>query len=154
GWAVHEGGGEVEPAAHAPRVGASETVTGVGEAEALEQLVGPGHRPGTAEVGEPPDQAQVLAAGEVAVDRGVLAGEPDPGADGVGPAGDVDAEDRGRAAVRPEDRREDAHGGGLAGAVGAEHAEDGPGRDLEVDPGQRLEVAEALRQALDADRGF
>ena len=52
-------------------------VGGVGEPEALEQLVGPRHDAGFGQVGQPADQAEVLAAGEVLVDRGVLAGEAD-----------------------------------------------------------------------------
>ena len=41
---VHEGGREVEPAAHAARVGAGGPVGGVGEVELLEQLVARGAR--------------------------------------------------------------------------------------------------------------
>ena len=44
--AVDERGGEVEPPAHAARVGADGPVGGVGELEALEQLVGARLRPG------------------------------------------------------------------------------------------------------------
>ena len=121
--------------------------------ELLEQLVGPAGGPGPAEVGQPPDQAEVLAPGQVAVDRGVLAGEADPGSHRVGLAGDVEPEDRRRAAVGGDDGGEDPHGRGLAGAVGAEDAEHAAGRYLEVDTGEGLEVAEALRETLDPDGG-
>ena len=40
--AVHEGGGEVEPASHATRVRPYRPVGGVGKAERLEQLLGAG----------------------------------------------------------------------------------------------------------------
>ena len=153
GRAVDERGRQVEPAPHPARVGAGHAVGGVGETEALEQLVGPGDGRRPAQVREPPDEAEVLAAGEVAVDRGVLAGEADAGSDRVGPPGHVEAEDLGVAAVGREHGGQDPDGGRLAGAVGAEHAEDGAGRHLEVDAGQRLEVTEALGEALDPDRG-
>ena len=51
------------------------------ERELLEQLVGPGVDLVAVEVRELADQHEVLAAGEVLVDRGVLAGEPDVGPD-------------------------------------------------------------------------
>ncbi len=128
------------------------TVGRVGQPEAHEQLVGPGGHRGAGQVREPADQPEVLAPGQVLVDRGVLTGEADAGPDGVGLAGDVEAEHLGPPAVAVDDGREDADGGGLPRAVGAEEAEHGAGRDLEVDAGERHDVAEALGEALDADR--
>ena len=151
--AVDERGGQVEPPAHAARVGASRPVGGVAEAEPLEQLVGPGPDDAPGQVREPADEAQVLAAGQVLVDRGVLAGEADALANGLGVAGHVDAEHLGPAVVGLEDGGEDAHGRRLAGAVGSEQAEHRAGRHGEVDAGQRLDGAEALGEALDPDGG-
>ena len=50
-----------------------------------------------------------------------------------------------------EQGREDADGGGLARAVGAEQAEHGAGLDLEVDALQGLHVAEVLDERFCAD---
>jgi len=152
---VHVGadGGRVEPAAHAPRVGASGPVGGVGEPEAFEQLVGAGLDLGLRLVGEAPDEAKVLAAGQVLVDGGVLAGEADPLPDGLRMLGHVDAEDGRPPGVGAEDGGEDAHGRGLAGAVGPKQAQDGGRRDLEVDAGQGGDRAEALLQPFDGDGG-
>ncbi len=58
----------------------------------------------------------------------------------------------GRAGVGLQQRRQHAHRCRLAGAVGAEQAEHGAGRDLEVDAVERVDVAEGLAQAGDADR--
>ena len=42
----HQGGGQVEAAAHAARVGLERAVAGVGQVELLEQLGGPGGHDG------------------------------------------------------------------------------------------------------------
>ena len=76
--ARHQRGREVETAAHAARVGLGEPAAGVGELEALEQLVGALAGLGTAHVVEPADHLEVLATGQVLVDGRVLAGQPDP----------------------------------------------------------------------------
>ena len=80
-------------------------------------------------VGEPADEAEVLAAGEVLVDGGVLAGQADALAHRLRVLGHVDAEHGGPPGVGAQDRGEDAHGGRLAGTVGTEQAEDGAGGD-------------------------
>ena len=105
-------------------------------------------------VGEPPDHDQVLPTGEVLVDGGVLAGEADALAHLVGLPDDVEPEDRGATGVGLEDRGEDADGGGLAGAVGAEQSEDGAGGHGEVDAVEGVHVAEVLHQTLGEDGGL
>jgi hypothetical protein len=88
----------------------------------------------TGQVEQLAGQDQVLPAGQVLVDRGVLAGQPDRRAHLAGLGGDVVPVDPRGARVGLGQRRHDPHGGGLAGAVGAEYAEDLPGRYGEVDP--------------------
>ena len=73
--------GEVEPAAHAAGVGLDQPIGGLGEVEALEQLERALLRLGAREVVEAPDHGQVLLAGQVLVDRRVLAREADLGAE-------------------------------------------------------------------------
>ena len=73
---------------------------------------------------QPAEQPEVLAGGEVLVDRGVLAGDADQLAHHVRVLRDVDAEDLGAAAVHRQQGREHLQHRGLAGAVGAEDAED------------------------------
>ena len=95
---------------------------------------------------ETADELEVLAAGQVAVDRGVLTRQADVVADGIGVTRDVDAEDLGMTAGRVRARREDADGRGLPGAVRTEETEDGSRGDLEIDAAEGLDVAEALLQ--------
>ena len=105
-----------------------------------------------AEVRELADQREVLAAGEVLVDGGVLAGEADARPHLLRVLAHVDAEHPGGAAVGLEQRGEHAHDGGLARAVGPEQPEHAALGDLERDALDRLEVAEALHQAVGHDR--
>ena len=131
--AGHQGGGQVEAPAHAARVGLEDAVAGIGQAEPLEQLARPLSGRPAAQVRQAPDHAQVLPAGQVLVDRGVLPGQTDEAAHGVGVRADVVPQDGGRARVGFEDGRQDPHDGRLAGPVGAEQAEHGPRLDLERD---------------------
>ena len=90
----HQRGGEVEPAAHAAGVPLRRAPARLDQVEPLEQLVGPLPAPGAAEVVEPADHVEVLEAGEVLVDRGVLPGQADHAAQRPGVADDVEPGDR------------------------------------------------------------
>src|SRR5262249_51277532 len=77
-------------------------------------------------------------------------------AHGGGLGDDVIAGHAGDAAGRPQHRAEDAHGGRLAGAVGAEQAEDLARPRRETDAIDRVDhaaaqVAEGLGEGLDVD---
>ena len=87
---------EVEPAAHAARVGLDDAVAGVGQLELLEQLVGPALGLGLRQLVQPPEHDQVLAAGQVLVDGRVLAGQADDRAELLGLLDDVEARPRSR----------------------------------------------------------
>ena len=89
--------------------------------------------------------------GQVLVDRGVLPRETDALAHCLRVAGDVEPEHLGAAGIGPQDRGEDAHGGGLARAVGTKQPEDGAGRDREVDPVEGDDRTEPLSQIFDDD---
>ncbi len=128
-----QAGAEVEPAAHAARVGLGRPVGGVGQLEPLEERPRPLARLGGGHVVQPPDHLEVLQAGEVLVDRGVLSREADHVPELLRVADHVEAGDGRAARVGMQQRGQDPDGGGLAGAVGAEEPEDRGGRDLEVD---------------------
>ena len=66
--------------------------------------------------------------------------------------GDVEAIDRRRPRVGPEQGGEDLHDRGLAGAVGAEQREDAAPRHVEVHAAQHVQVLVGLLQSLHADR--
>ena len=89
-------------------------------AELLEQLVPAGPRRGAAHPVEAAHHRQVLPAGEVLVDRGVLPGQADPLAQPRGLGDDVEPRDADLALVGPQQRGEDPHRGRLARAVGTE----------------------------------
>jgi hypothetical protein len=99
--ALYQGGGDVQAAAHPAGVGARGPVGGLGQLEALQQLVGARAGVGGRQLRQAAGQPQVLPAGQVGVDGGVLAGEADVVADLVGLADHVQAEDLGAAAVGP-----------------------------------------------------
>ena len=128
-------------------------VGGVGEVEALEQLVAAGADSVFGQVREPADQAQVLVAGEVLVDRGVLAGEADALAHRLRVRGHVDAEHLGPArVVRCRIVVRMRTGGGLARAVRAEQAEHACRSGTEkLDAVERDDRAEPLLETFDDD---
>jgi hypothetical protein len=98
------------------------------------------------------DEHQVLPAGQVLVDRGVLPGQADPSAYPLGMSEYVDAGDLGRAGVRAQQRRQHAYGGRLARAVRAQYAEHGTPGHRQVHAVQRLGGTEPLGQPLGAYR--
>ena len=97
------------------------------------------------------EEDEVLGGGEQLVDRGVLAGDAEQLADDVRLAPDVDAEDGRLARVDREQGGEHLEHGGLAGAVGAEHAEDLAAADGQVDGVDGALVAERLDEAVGVD---
>ena len=92
---------EVEPPAHAARVGLRHAVGRVVEREPLEQLVGAPARLRARQLVEATEHPEVLAPREVLVDRGVLAREADQLADRLRVARDVEPADARAAGVRP-----------------------------------------------------
>ena len=149
--ADHERRRQVEPAAHAARVRLREPVRGVGQGEALEQLAGALLCRPAAHVVEPADHLEVLVPGQVLVDRRVLAGEADLGSERGSVPDHVEPGNARRAAVRREQRREDAYGRGLAGPVRAEQAQHGAPWYLEVDPVEGVHVLERLPKVVSFD---
>ena len=124
-----EAGREVEAAAHAARVGPGGRPPASVEVERARAARRRARaRRGRPEVQQAADHLEVLATGQVLVDRGVLAGQADGGPNRVRLAEDVVAGHRRPAAVRVEERGEDPDRRRLAGAVGAEEAQDRAGR--------------------------
>jgi hypothetical protein len=99
-------------------------------------------------------EAEVLGAGEQVVDRGHLAGHADRRPHLLRVRGHVvPGDDRG-AAVRRQQRGQDADDRGLPGAVRAEQRGDRAPLDGEVDAVEHDLVAEGLAQAAYRDRGI
>ncbi len=120
--------------------------------EARQEFVGAGIDRGPRELPEHAHHLQVLATGEVGVDRRELARHADPTADGVGVLHDVTTQHLGPSGIGLEHGGQHPHGGGLAGAVGTEQAEHGPFRHLEIDAVEGDDVVEPLLEAFHDDR--
>ena len=98
-------------------------------------------------------EPKVLLRGQVGIERRVLEHEPDVAPHLTPLRDDVVAGDVRVPAGRVDQRAQDADGRRLAGAVGPEEAERLARRDLEVDSGDRLDVAVALLEVTNLDRG-
>ena len=136
---VHHRLGHHQPPLHAARERAHVGVGLVRQAERGEQLVGDALGPRHAvHAGL---HVQRLARGEEDVGGDLLRHHADGGARVAGPLVDVAAPDGDRARGLLGQAREDVDEGRLAGAVGAEQAEDRAARDLQVDALQRVHRA-------------
>ena len=93
GRAAGEARAEVEPAPHPAAVGGHAAIGGLGQPEALEHVGGARLGLAHGQPVEPPDHLEVLAPGELLVDGGELAREPDPPAHRQRLGDDVVAED-------------------------------------------------------------
>ena len=149
---AHQARGQVQAALHATGVGLGRPVGRVAQAELLQQLGGAAAGLAPAQVVQPPDELQVLPAGELFLDGRRLSGQADRAAYRTRLPDDVIALDQGPAAIREQQRGQDPHGGCLARAVRAEYAEHGPARHRQVDTAKRVYLAEGLGQALDKNR--
>jgi hypothetical protein len=98
------------------------------------------------------DHLQVLEAGQVLVDRRVLAGEADLRAQRGRVALHVHAGDASGASVRLEQRCQDPYRGCLPRTVWAEQAQDRSRRRGEVDPAEGTDRAVGLLEPFDDDR--
>ena len=142
---------EVEPAAHAPGVGACGAPGRVAEPELPEELGGPGLRRGAPLAEQPGDEHEVLGAGERLVDPRVLPGEPDERAHAVRLGEHVVPADDGAPLVRRQQRGEHPRRGGLAGAVGPQHPQHGALGGGEARTRERGGGAEALDETVGLD---
>ena len=99
-------------------------------------------------------EAEVLLAGEVGVQGGVLEDQADVPSDLVPVLDDVIARDPGGPRGGVREGAQDLDRGGLARAVRAEETEGLPGRHGEVDAAHRLDLAVPLDQVGDLDDGL
>jgi len=120
-------------------------------AELLEQVVSAASGFSARQLVKAPKQPQVLAAGEILVDRGVLAGQAERLTNRDCFVDDVATHDLRPAGIRRQQRRQDADERRLAGAVRTEQPEDRALGHLEVDTRERKRRAEALSDTFDGD---
>jgi hypothetical protein len=142
---------DVEPTAHATRIGRHLTRGRVGQRQALEQ--GIRDHGWVLEVSQPGDKHEVLPPAEDFVDGRELSGEADGFPDIRSLGSDIEAVDAGSSCVGLEQRGQDVHDRGLARPVRAEQRENAAPRHVEVDVPQDVEVFVRLLQAPYADGG-
>src|SRR5581483_10342975 len=123
------------------------------QGQRLHEVVGPRLSLPRRKPVQPAEEGQVLVRAQVEIWHRLLGHDAHEPLRLPGPADDVRAEYRDRAAGGRELAGDLAHHGRLAGAVRAEQGEDAPARDVEVDTviGEHA-LGIALRQAAQGDR--
>ena len=134
---VDEGEREVEAPLHPARVARDLAIARICETDARQQLVRVQLSAVLGDALERRLEAEMVAAGQERVERGLLEGDPDQRTDLRALLHDVVAADACRARGRRQQRRQDVDGRRLARAVRAEEAVDLARRDGEVDPVDR-----------------
>ena len=146
-----QAGGQIETASHAARVALEHAVGRIGELESSEQIGGASLGVAAVRPAQLADHDEVLPPGEQVIEGRVLCGHADRAPYRGCLRHDVVSGDPRVTAVGDREGRQDAHGGGLAGAVGAEHAQDGSGRHLQAYPGESLRFPVTLGEGLGLD---
>ena len=147
-WVVQEGGGDEDALLHAFGVEGDGGVAPGFEAEQGEEPVGFEVDEGFGDVAQAADELEVFEAGEMGVDVGLLGDVAEGGAVGLEIVADALAFKEHLAVVGLEEAGDDLDGGGLAGAVGADVADDFAGTDGEVDVVDGGEAAVAFARGL------
>ena len=141
--------GHAEALAHAHRVRGDLVVGARGQAHPLQRRPDPLARVAAPGRGQ---QAEVVAAGQVRVEPGLVDDRPDPGLRPLPLGRDRDPEQRHRAAVGPGQAEQGADQRGLARAVRPEVAERDAARDQQLDAVDRDVGPEPLGQAVGLHR--
>jgi len=152
-WAVDDGGGECEFLLHAVGEVCDEFLCFVGEGHELEEFGGAGGGGGGVETVHAADEAKVFGCGETAEEGEAFGNDSDLAFDFDGVGGRVKAEDLNAAGGGGEESGEHFDGGGFAGAVGAEEAEELTRRDGEVDVLNGGEIAKTSGEVGGGDGG-
>ena len=150
--AADQRAGEVESPPHPAGVRLERAVGRIGERELLEQFVGAPLRLGFRELVEPAEQHEILATGQVLVDRRVLPREADHRAQLLRFGDDVVARDRRASRIGLEQRRQDPDRRRLARAVRPEQSEHAALGDGEIQAVERPHLL--LPRPVDLDETF
>ncbi len=148
---VHQGSGEVEPPLHPSGIAADGLLGALAKPHLLEQRLDAAGESRARVTGETPEESQVFAGGQLAIEGDALRGDPHPPADrGIGrsPAEHLDL-----AAIGPDQPERELDRRRFARAIGAEQGEDDASRHLEIEPGEREGGAEALSRPRQRSAG-
>ena len=143
---------DAHPLGHAVRELGAPLGGRVGEAHLCQHTGGFGVGGAVVHAHEAGIVGELRCDGHLGGEPGILGQHRHPAAEGVEVA-HLHAQDAGRTAAGPEDGGEDAEGGGLARAVGAQQAVDGTARYLEREGVHGALVAVELGERVDADGG-
>src|SRR5467141_2399183 len=155
---MHESRAQVESPPHSARVGIGAAVRGVLQLQDVEELLDPLFDEGVGHVVEPPDEPEVLAAGQFAIDADGLTRVTDDAPDVRSLAVDVESGDTDGATRLREERRDNLDDRSLPRPVRAEEPEEFPFADGETDvvDGLHFFLASAsvhLDEVVDLDDG-
>ena len=149
---MDQGGGEVEASLHAAGIPADAAVGVISQIYYFEEMRNPVFDLPSGHVVEAGLQTQEFSSGLENVEPGFLQGDADGAADLTVLGQDVEPGDAGAAIGGTQERRQHAHGGGLAAAVLSEESEDLPRPNPQIDAVDRMDVAEMLDQTVRFDR--
>ena len=143
---VEQAAGQIQPATHAAGVATAAAIDPVAHRQQLHQLGDAGIALTALEVIEVALELQQLTAGQDLVDRHLLGHVAEQVAHAPRFAQGIEAGDAHAAGIRGEQGGQDAQGGGLAGAVGAEQAVEAAGghRQIEAVEGHHLGTLAAV----------
>ena len=127
-------------------------VGAIAQVELDQEMIDPLAQRGPGEAVEMPLMREVLAHPQFLVEARRLKDDAEPAAQGAGIAQEVEPENAGRAARRPNEGGENAEEGRLAAAVRPEQAEDFARRDAERDVVEREAVAIAMGEVARDER--
>ena len=150
---VHEGGGEEDLLAHALGVGGQRDVAVGVQAEEAKQAVDALERGCGGEVAELGDHDEVLEAAEVGVEVRLFGDVAEAAAEGEEVVADGTAVEEDVAGGGLEEAGDHLHGGGFAGAVGAEVAGDLAGVRGEADGFDGGDAQEIFVDAAELEHG-
>ncbi len=133
----------------AAREVARERILTAGQTGHLEHEAPPRRQTFRAQTVNAAEELDVLIDGQEFIEREALGHVADPLFDGFGIGRDVDAAHEGRAGRRPQEPAQHSDGRGLSSTITAEKAEDLAAPDVERQPVDGKEGAEAPRQVSD-----
>jgi hypothetical protein len=151
--AVDDGGGEGELLAHAVGVVGDELLGFVGEAHELEEFGGALGGGGFIQAIHAADEGEVLAGGEFAEEGHAFGDDADVTFHFDGVVEEILTEDLNGAGGGGEQAGEHLDGGGFAGSVGAEEAEELAGFDREIEVVDGGEGVKGTRESVGSDGG-
>ena len=149
---VDQGAAERGLLAHAGGIVSDQPLGISGQVQHVQQLRRPRPRLGDGQAAQPPGVLQHLLAAQPLEQPGLGRHHPDDRLGGNRVRPHIQPVDQDLAGIRPQQPGHHRQGRGLPGPVRPDEPGQRAGRDLQIDPGHRLLLAEALAQPAHLDR--